>query len=84
MTSVGRIACALLTGKEPFAELQGQIAIGIAIKEGKRPTRPPAFEIEQAVLSELMASTENAEPSMRPNAPEFLGRLIAIEKSAVA
>ncbi len=84
MASVGRIASTLLTGKEPFAELQGQIAISNAIAQGKRPTLPLAFEVEQAALAELMASTEIVDPSMRPSAPEYLTRLTAIEKSAVA
>jgi serine/threonine protein kinase len=69
----------VLTGKVPLFDYKGNnIAIYLAYKAGKRPTRT-AHVLSDELLWAMLEECWNQDPDMRPNMSNVFGRLVAAE-----
>jgi hypothetical protein len=66
-----------MTGTIPFPELPNDVAVVLAVKEGKRPLRPMSCTGTMVLdsLWELLNNCWTGQAEMRPTAPQIVERL---------
>ena len=84
--SLAVLMAELISGVVPFAHLDNDIAIGMALNRGERPAlpSPDASDLASCEVVELIGAAWAEDPSARPEAAEVYGAIVAAARLAEA